>query len=193
MVVTACCSPALQADDSLEEYYTFDSAPTFATIAPEMDSDQPESADTKSRTISEIRPSLDYAWGDVETESLPQNFDVNTDDEPMARVIGSPLLLQWAASDVWYHPLYFEDPALERYGHTYNKHIQYVMSPVKFVGDAAMLPYKSTLRPHGSREYPLGWYRPGECAPYLKYKPAWNGEAAAHQALAVGGLFFLIP
>ncbi len=193
MFITAVCSPSVHADDSLDEDYSYDSNPQFTTTAPQATFDQTESADTQSHKISDIRPSLDYAWGDVESESLPKNFAVNTDDEPMERVIGTPLLLQWKASDVWYHPLYFEDAALERYGHTYDNHIQYVLSPVKFVGDAAMLPYKSTLRPHGSREYPLGWYRPGECAPHLKYKPAWNSEAAVHQALAVTGLFFLIP
>jgi len=191
LVVAVVCSQAVVADDSAT---SLDSNIPIRTVSsPQPLFGQPESADTESRRIGDIRPSLDYAWGDVDSESLPENFAVNTDDEPVARVIGSPLLLQWKASDVWYHPLYFEDAALERYGHTHNKHIQYVLSPVKFIGDAAMLPYKSTLRPHGSREYPLGWYRPGECAPHLKYRPAWNGEAAVNQALAVTGLFFLIP
>lgn len=192
LVPTICCPP-IDADDSLYDDYSFDTNPLATAVAPESAEAQPESADTESRKISDIRPSLDYAWGNVDMETLPENFAVNTDDEPMERVIGSPLLLQWQASNIWYHPLYFEDAPLERYGHTYDNHIQYVLSPVKFVGDAAMLPYKSTLRPHGSREYPLGWYRPGECAPHLKYLPPWNGEAAVHQALAVTGLFFLIP
>jgi len=156
-----------------------------------------DEGDDSSRTelppISEIRPSLDYAWGDADPKGLPGNFAVNTDDKAMERIISTPLMLQWQASNVWYHPLYFEDGPLERYGHTYDAPFQYVLSPVKFLGQTAMLPYNATLRPVHSREYPLGWYRPGEFAPYLKYKPAWNGEAAVNEALAVVGLFFLIP
>ena len=201
MVTAFCCHPVLAEDDdnSNDLKASKDAIKTVGASQPisgQPLSGQPEpdaSTDTDSRQIGEIQPSLDYAWGDVDKDSVPENFALNTDDVPVTRVIESPLLLQWKASDVWYHPLYFEDPALERYGHTYDKHIQYVLSPVKFIGDAVMLPYKSTLRPHGSREYPLGWYRPGECTPHFKYRPAWNGEAAVNQALAVTGLFFLIP
>ena len=149
--------------------------------------------DVQDREIDEIRPSLDYAWGDVDQSTLPENFTVNTDDEPMERVIDSPLLLHWRASSLWYHPMYFEDGPLERYGHTYDASVQNVISPAKFLVKTAMLPYSMTLRPPCSREYPLGWYRPGEIAPYLKYKPAFNGEAVAKEALAVSSLFFLAP
>ncbi len=149
--------------------------------------------DVLTRRLSDIRPSLDYAWGDTELSTLPRNFAVNTDDRPMSRVIGVPMLLQWQPSNLWYHPLYFEDPALERYGHTYSPLVQPFVSTGQFVGQAATLPYHATLRPHRSREYPLGWYRPGECAPHLKYHPAWNDEGAVKQAMAVVGLIFLIP
>ncbi|MEO2036249.1 MAG: hypothetical protein ABGZ35_29600 [Planctomycetaceae bacterium] len=158
----------------------------------EQDADQ-ESADLKAAVIGEIRPSFDYAWGDVEESSLPEDFSAIAADEPVSRTIGTPMLLQWQASNLWYHPLYFEDPALERYGHTYSPLMQTLASTGRFVGQAATLPYHATLRPPNSREYPLGWYRPGEHAPYLNYRPAWNNEAAVNQALVVVGLVFLFP
>ena len=152
-----------------------------------------ESPGMAPRQIGDIRPSFDYAWGNVEESGLPEDFQRNTDDQPVSRVIGTPLLLQWQPSNFWYHPLYFEDPTLERYGHTYSSWVQPFVSTGRFVGQAATLPYNATLRPAQSREYPLGWYRPGECAPHLKYRLTWNDEAAINQALAVVGLVFLIP
>ena len=152
-----------------------------------------ESSGMAPRRIGDIQPSFSYAWGDVEESALPEDFQRNTDDQPVSRVIGTPLLLQWQPSNFWYHPLYFEDPALERYGHTYNSWVQPFVSTGRFVGQVTTLPYHATLRPAQSREYPLGWYRPGECAPHLKYRPAWNDEAAVNQVLAVVGLLFLIP
>lgn len=156
--------------------------------------DPEETPDLLSTPIDDIQPSFDYAWGDVDMATLPKNFSVNTDDVPISRHVDKPLLLQWQPSNLWYHPLYFEDPALERYGHTYQSLVfQQVVSTGRFVGQAVTLPYHATLRPPHSREYPLGYYRPGECAPHLKYCPPWNNEAAVHQALAVVGLVFLIP
>lgn len=147
----------------------------------------------QSRRIGEIRPSLEYAWGDVDESALPEDFSSNPDDEPIRRTIKTPLLLQWQPSNLWYHPLYFEDPALERYGHTYSPVVQSLVSTGRFLGQTVTIPYHATLRPMQSREYPLGWYRPGERSPYLTYRPAWNDEAAVTQALSVVGLFFLIP
>ena len=152
-----------------------------------------ESPEMAPRRIGDIRPSFSYAWGDVEESALPEDFEQNTDDQPVNRVVGTPLLLQWQPSNLWYHPLYFEDPTLERYGHTYNSWVQPFVSTGRFVGQAATLPYHATLRPAQSREYPLGWYRPGECAPHLKYRLTWNDQAAINQTLAVVGLVFLIP
>ena len=172
---------------------TSDSSSISTVIGPQDQDDDEQSADLDARVIGDIRPSFDYAWGDVEKSSLPEDFSTTTDDEPINRMTGTPMLLQWQASNLWYYPLYFEDPALERYGHTYSPLVQYLASTGRFVGQAATLPYHATLRPHTSREYPLGWYRPGERAPYLNYRPAWNDEAAVNQALAVVGLVFLFP
>lgn len=196
-----CAASSAMADDSKDGISALNppqiihpvaskSAVTSQAPVDELD----ESDELVSRQIVDIRPSINYAWGDVDPTTLPEDFSVNTDDDPFNRSIETPLLLQWQPSNLWYHPLYFEDAPLERYGHTYSPLIcQTVASTGRFVGQAVMLPYNATLRCPESREYPLGWYRPGECAPHLKYCCPWNEEAAVHEALAVVGLVFLIP
>ncbi|MCH2202768.1 MAG: hypothetical protein MK102_12415 [Fuerstiella sp.] len=186
MVIVVCAFvPVLSTSDDAVAH---DGELTSVTQPETDDSPRPE-----LREMSDIRPSFDYAWGDVEESALPDDFSKNTDDQKFTRVIGTPTRLHWQPSNLWYHPLYFEDPALERYGHTHDPLLQTLVSTGRFVGQAATLPYNATLRPKGSREYPLGWYRPGESVPYLTYLPPWNDEAAANQALAVMGLVFLFP
>ena len=180
---------ALSADNSLPVATPI--PPNSSRVRTQQESE--ESAKLQPRQICDIRPSLEYAWGDVDESTLPEDFSSNPEDEPVRRVIKTPLLLQWQPSDLWYHPLYFEDPVLERYGHTHPLLVQSLVSTGRFLGQTVAIPYQATLRPAQSREYPLGWYRPGEYSPHLTYQPAWNDEAAVTQALSVVGLFFLIP
>ncbi|MCH2211021.1 MAG: hypothetical protein MK110_06940 [Fuerstiella sp.] len=186
-MAAAICAfgPLLSASDNTTDY------DSEFTADPLLKTD--ESPQLELRNMNDIRPSFDYAWGDVEESTLPDNFSDNTDDQPITRVVHTTTMLKWQPSNLWYHPLYFEDPALERYGHAYDPLLQNLVSTGRFVRQAATLPYNATLRPTASREYPLGWYRPGESAPYLTYHPPWNDEAAIHQALAVLGVVFLFP
>lgn len=102
------------------------------------------------------------------------------------------VLLPWEASQQFHHPLYFSDPALERYGHVHHPLIQPVASIARFGTQFIMLPYQMTIDPPFSEEYPLGWYRPGDCAPKLTYQIPLNAEAALVEASAIAGLYFLI-
>jgi hypothetical protein len=99
----------------------------------------------------------------------------------------------WQASNVFYQPLYFEDPDHERYGHSYPFFIQPIVSSVRFTVQAIGLPYQMVIDPPCCRVYPLGFYRPGECAPKLIYQIPWNTEAAAVEAGAITGVYFLFP
>ena len=102
-------------------------------------------------------------------------------------------VFQWEASDLYHNPLYFEDPALERYGHTYPAIIQPFASAGLFGLQLFGLPYQMTLDPIHKRKYTLGWYRPGECAPKKLYQIPLNAHAAAVEGGAVTGLIFLFP
>lgn len=100
----------------------------------------------------------------------------------------------WAASDVYYNPLYFEDPALERYGHVHiHDAVQPFVSVARFGGQLIGLPYQMALAPVHDRVYPLGYYRPGDPAPKLIYQPPLNARAATTAAGVYTGFFLLVP
>ncbi|MEZ6063321.1 MAG: hypothetical protein R3C19_23485 [Planctomycetaceae bacterium] len=151
------------------------------------------SSELLSRKITDIRPSLDYAWGSIPKESLPDDFEDRMDRGEYVAVRPPQTVLQWAPTNLWHNPLYFEDPALERYGHTYNRWVQPFASGGRFMTQLVGLPYQMTLHPMHAREYTLGWYRPGECAPKLKYQIPFNEEATVMQTLVVVGLILVMP
>lgn len=100
----------------------------------------------------------------------------------------------WAASNVHYNPLYFEDPQLERYGQVHlHDSVQPLFSMARFGGQLIGLPYQMALAPVHDRVYPLGYYRPGDPAPRLIYQPPLNAKAGAVSAGVYTGLFFLVP
>lgn len=99
----------------------------------------------------------------------------------------------WEASNLHYNPLYFEDVALERYGHTYPCWVQPFASVGKFGVQLVGLPYQMGIDPVCKEIYPLGYYRAGEWAPKLHYQIPWNTKAALTQAGVTTGMFFLIP
>ena len=99
----------------------------------------------------------------------------------------------WEAPNFFNYPLYFEDPALERYGHSRHPLIQPIASIGRFSAQLVCLPYLMTLDPPCRDVYSLGWYRPGECAPKLHYQVPLNAQAAAVEAATITGLVFLIP
>ncbi len=114
-------------------------------------------------------------------------------EEPYSpRAIGD-CVYSWQASDLYHNPLYFEDPAFERYGHTHCELIQ----PFVSVGRAGLqlvgLPYQMTIDPVCKQMYALGYYRPGECAPKKYYRIPWNLHAAVAEAGVLTGLIYIFP
>ena len=105
----------------------------------------------------------------------------------------TPICFQWRATDLHYSPLYFEDPALERYGHTYHPLVQPFASVGRFGVQLVGLPYQMTIDPICKKMYSLGYYRPGECAPKKHYRIPWNTHAAINEAAVWTGLVFIFP
>ena len=68
----------------------------------------------------------------------------------------------WAAPNIRYQPLYFEDVALERYGQTPCGWRENVVSYFHFFKSKALLPYSMLMDHPHSCDYPLGYCRPGE-------------------------------
>lgn len=75
--------------------------------------------------------------------------------------------LTWKASALCHKPLYFEEVQLERYGHSAAPVLQPVLSSAHFFLNIAALPYNMGIHPPNECRYPLGYYRPGNCAPWL--------------------------
>ena len=76
--------------------------------------------------------------------------------------VNSDKLFAWAAPNITYNPLYFEDVALERYGQTRGFVKQPYFSAVRFLKSATLLPYNSFYDPIDSCDGPLGYCRPGD-------------------------------
>lgn len=154
------------------------------------------------RSISEIQPYHDYSPLQQSRRALgglPANAASSGPEILQLPVQGeleraAPTThYHWMASNLTHDPLYFEDVALERYGHTYSPVVQPLVSVSKFGLQLAGLPYQMALNPVWCEQYPLGYYRPGDCAPFLRYRIPFNKEAAITSAGVYTGLFFLFP
>lgn len=149
-----------------------------------QDFECPKSTDYKS--VNELGVSI-AAEGDLFPQECP------LEDLPEPGRLHAPLTFAWKASALCHKPLYFEEVALERYGHTRRPLLQPAISGVKFLASIPVLPYKMGLETPNECLYTLGYYRPGSCAPFLRYRIPWQRRAATFQAIAVTGLVFLIP
>ena len=99
----------------------------------------------------------------------------------------------WKASGLCHKPLYFEQVQLERYGHSWGPYVQPLMSGVHFFGTLPILPYKMGIRTPNECVYALGYYRPGNCAPYMIDPVPFTWRAAFFEGAAVTGISFIIP
>jgi hypothetical protein len=101
--------------------------------------------------------------------------------------------MTFKASGSCHKPLYFEEPQLERYGHEWGPVVQPVISTANFVKNVAFLPYKMGIHPVNECQYPLGYYRPGECAPWTVGPVPISLRGALMQAGAITGAAAVLP
>jgi hypothetical protein len=106
----------------------------------------------------------------------------------------------WLATTYLYHasalchkPLYFEEVQLERYGHTAGPFRQPFISGAHFVISLAALPYQMAISPPTECEYSLGYYRPGNCAPWMIPPVPLSLRGASAEVAAALGMAYLIP
>lgn len=104
-----------------------------------------------------------------------------------------PITFTWKASALCHKPLYFEQVALERYGHTVGLGLQPVVSAAHFFLTVPILPYKMGLYPPNECIYTLGYYRPGSCAPYLLDPLPISIRAALFEGAAVTAGVLILP
>ncbi len=100
--------------------------------------------------------------------------------------------MNWKPSGVCHKPLYFEEVQLERYGHTAGPLAQPLLSGAHFFLNIAALPYNMGIHPPNECRYPLGYYRPGSCAPWLVPPLPLSVRGGLIAAgTYVGGVFFI--
>lgn len=143
--------------------------------------------------IRTIKPTLGYAMKNIDRKDLPDDFNGELNNGDYTPRQSPATVLQWAPTNLYHYPLYFEDPSLERYGHTYHPLVQPFASTGRFAVQVAGLPYQMALKPVNSREYDLGYYRPGECAPKKHYQIPFNEEATLVEIATIAGLILIIP
>lgn len=102
-----------------------------------------------------------------------------------------PQTFTWKASALCHKPLYFENIQLERYGHSHGPVLQPIHSTAHFFTSLVTLPYKTAINPPTECQYALGFYRPGNCAPWLKDPIPISLDGIRRQALVVTGLALL--
>jgi hypothetical protein len=136
--------------------------------------------------LSESDTCFVTAWWSIPTECA-------LGDEQLAQRNWTSSTLTWKASGVCHKPLYFEEPALERYGHSSGPVLQPLLSGAHFFGNVIALPYNLGLDPPNECEYPLGRYRPGSCAPYLVPPVPVSLRAGLLTAGLYTGGVFVIP
>lgn len=99
----------------------------------------------------------------------------------------------WKASALCHKPLYFEEVGVERYGHAMGPFLEPVHSGAHFFLNIAFLPYKMGINPPHECQYALGYYRPGNCAPWLLPPVPVSLRGALMEGAAAVGLVYLFP
>ncbi len=109
----------------------------------------------------------------------------------------APATYTWNASGLCHKPLYFEQVAMERYGHTPSLRCGPLLAPIvsgaHFFATVPILPYKMGVNPPWECQYSLGYYRPGSCAPYIIPPVPLSVRGAAVQGVVVTGAVVAFP
>ena len=162
---------------------------TFSTKqVDESDFDMPCQSSEPMHRITDITNDIELHDNRIVPKSCP--LSPEGENFPAREFAGTNFT--WTASNLCHNPLYFEQPGLERYGHTIGP-LQPVLSGAQFLATIPALPMLMAIDPPNECEYALGYYRPGSCAP-RKWSPI---PYSTRGAIATGGvataLVFLIP
>jgi hypothetical protein len=160
----------------------------------------PDMPDVPVATPTAPSTRLEISRAPSPTEARPiRAIPVPEEFVPLGPRDWAPSRKYWAAAATCHMPLYFQDAALERYGHTTeqffgpfgrfltypvddpsqsnqrNQLAQPFISAGLFVAQIALLPYNLVMDPPWEAEYDLGYYRPGDRIPTdLYYLPLYG-------------------
>jgi hypothetical protein len=154
-----------------------------------QESCEDELAALKADRISTV--DLNIRVDGIAGEDFPYECELGRDQ--MEPRVWPQITYTWKASALCSKPLYFEQVGLERYGHSWPRCAQPLISGAHFFSSVAILPYKMGIETPNECIYALGHYRPGSCAPY--YIPAFpfTWRAAAYQTGVITGINYAFP
>ena len=157
--------------------------------APAQDRPPVDAADSAEGDLR-IQSQIDISRAPSPAEARPiKAIPVPEDWVPLSPRTWSPQSKYWAAAATCHLPLYFQDPVLERYGHSveqfvgpWGKYLTYpvddptqstqrnqIIQPFFSIGLFAMQviagPYNLVMDPPWEAQYDLGYYRPGDDVP----------------------------
>lgn len=105
-----------------------------------------------------------------------------------------PSSMRFEGPNVHYRPLYFEDAALERYGHHMGNLFQPLLSSATFFVDVVALPYSLAKTPPWECISNEGYHRPGDVVlPFVWIGPGWDAQGAALETGMAILAFSLLP
>jgi hypothetical protein len=105
----------------------------------------------------------------------------------------APITYTWKASALCHKPLVFEEPQLERYGHSLRPIFQPVCSAAHFFMCVPAMPYILGVETPNECVYTLGYYRPGSCAPYTLDPLPLSIRGFLFEGAAIAGFIWLLP
>ncbi|WP_165075245.1 hypothetical protein [Paludisphaera rhizosphaerae] len=158
---------------------------------------EPEAGYDPNRDLSadsRMQTQIDISRAPSPAEARPINaVPVPEDWVPLGARTWSPQRKYWAAAATCHLPLYFQDPMLERYGHSVEQYLgpagRYFTYPVdnhkqstqrmqilqpfasagQFAFQILTLPYALVVDPPWEAQYDLGYWRPGDKIPTDMY------------------------
>ena len=150
--------------------------------------DEPCPKPSDLKPIGELTNKISASKGD-----LPQECLIDDRVEPSMNRDWGCTTYTWKASGLCHKPLYFEEEALERYGHSTGPISQPFVSAAHFFLTVPVLPYKMGVELPWECKYALGYYRPGSCAPYIVPPVPVSPQGIVNQAAFTAGLIYALP
>ncbi len=161
-------------------------------IAQTSDDTSSPHATFRSAPIGDAASNIAPPPGEFPANLAANLFSAESDADARRRRSEYEKVVLWDASAVGYKALLFEEPNLERHGHRVPV-VQPVLSAAHFFATVPALPYLAVSERARQCRYPLGYDRPGNCAPLTWYLPQLRVDASAAEALTLTGLILALP
>ena len=128
--------------------------------------ERPEPYVEKCPTVGDLKP-ISKITDDIRPPTPEVPTECSLGSSRFRSRTWRPTTYAWTAAATCNKPLYFEQPQVERYGHSWGPRLQPILSGADFYARIPFVPYMLAMDPPWECQYDLGYYRPGSCAPYM--------------------------